>query len=89
MNRKYFTHTLFGMKWRIYGMFGLKRGSLGSCDTDKRRMHIPVAGMTKHDLDTIIHEVLHLYFVPEFLVELIAKDITSLLWKLKWRKREE
>lgn len=68
-----------------------RKGTLGHCEppgSGRPTMFIPVEGDAKHDLDTIVHEILHAgaWDLSEEAVGQIAGDIAKVLWRLDWRK---
>ena len=53
----------------------------------ERKVYIPVNGDTKDELDTIIHEFVHLACdLDENAVSCIATSVSNMLWRLNWRK---
>lgn len=91
-------HTFRGKRWRIAEAISgdeLPMGSMkGYCEgppsAPDREMLIPVGGVSREDLETIIHEALHacLWDINEDAVDQSAVDLARFLWRLGWRKEE-
>jgi hypothetical protein len=89
MAKRYATKVLNGDRWRIYNLAGCPQGDLGQVDFENKRIHLPIHGDGKHDMDTIIHEAVHtLCPRSEQLAEQIARAANELLWLCGWRKEE-
>ena len=83
------THAFRGSRYKVKHSNLLRgAGDLGRSNYEKKAIYIPHDGDTKDELDTIIHEALHLAypFLTEDEVERGANELTGLLWRLDWRK---
>jgi hypothetical protein len=80
--------TIKGKRWNVTDLRGVGRDALGTCNHQKRILHIPIHGDSRHDLDVIIHELLHALF-PYLTEDEVNKSATiaaRLLWRLNWRR---
>jgi len=62
--------------------------AVGQCYTNKGLVEIDPRQCSKDYLDTLIHEMLHLYFPEdeEWRVLKVATKMTNELWKKKYRR---
>jgi hypothetical protein len=75
-------------KWEIHDQEELKVPLLGLCDYEHKRISAPFDGDERHELDTIIHEVMHAS-LPDLNEDAIAESaetLANILWELNWRK---
>lgn len=77
---------------RITVRFVPRMKNMGECDspgTKNREIRIREGQKEKDELDTILHEGLHAcdFDRAEHAVEETANALSSLLWRLGWRKK--
>ena len=83
-------HVFNGQRYKVNDISHLPNGEFGDCDNDNHIIRIPRDGDTLDELDTITHEALHagMPFLAEECVTANAKSVSTLLWRLGWRKEE-
>ncbi len=83
------THMIRGERWRIQRPQA--PGDLGAARYATKRLEIPHDGDAEHELDTILHEVLHAA-VPDLCEQTVTETAnaqSTLLWRLGWRNEGE
>lgn len=65
----------------------------GLCDdpaTESREIWIDPRLSVEHELEIVIHELLHAAFwdIDESVIEQVAKDFARVLWRMGYRKHE-
>jgi len=65
-----------------------KWGDCDSPNTRHKKIRIAANLPPKEELETVLHEALHAadWYKDEEWVEIVARDLTRLLWRLGWRK---
>lgn len=60
----------------------------GMCNFDTKLLEVDPRQDSKNYLDTMVHEMLHLYFPdePEWRITKVATRMTNELWKRKYRR---
>jgi len=84
------SHTIRGRRWPVEGVRHVRRPALAECVLESSAGHvlrIPLAGDTRDELDTILHELLHAATeLDEQAVSETADAAARLLWRLGWRR---
>jgi len=83
------------MKFRVHNklIFDEKDKNVGQCwpGSKKHIIEIDPRQCPKDYLDTLLHEALHELFPykPEKFIQKAGKSLANLLWRLKYRKKNE
>jgi len=68
----------------------LERGDCDPPETKGKKIRIAKDLSPQEELEVVIHESLHAadWYKDEEWVEVVAKDISNLLWRIGWRKED-